>query len=197
MADDNRLNSAFAAVDSTVAKSFGASGVTASTIADVQARAINLGNANFLNALNASDAQSQQTLTYGVLLGRNQSLQSLARQTAAENAKITTSGAKDTYSRQGEINEWQAQNKLDTLFFLQMLFIFFAFVVVLLYFRKAGTLPSTTFYIFLGVALLIVIGVLWNRASYTMNYRDQRYWNRRFVGLGDSGGLTADMQCAS
>jgi hypothetical protein len=190
-------DSAFAAVDSTVANSFATSGVTAATIANVQANAIAQGNANFLSALNDSDAQSQQTLTYGVLLGRNQSLQSLARQTAAENTKITTSGSKDTYSRQGEINEWQAQNKLDTLFFLQMLFIFFAFVVVLLYFRKAGTLPNTTFYIFLGVALLIVIGVLWNRASYTMNYRDQRYWNRRFVGLGDSGGLTADMQCAS
>jgi hypothetical protein len=171
--------------------------VAAAKIAEVQANAIAQGNTNFLDALNASDAQSQQTLTYGVLLGRNQSLQSLARQTAAENTKITTSGSKDTYSRQGEINEWQAQNKLDTLFFLQMLFIFFAFVVVLLYFRKAGTLPNTTFYIFLGVALLIVIGVLWNRASYTMNYRDQRYWNRRFVGLGDSGGLTADMQCAT
>jgi hypothetical protein len=190
-------DSAFAAVDSTVANSFATSGVAAATIAKVQANAIAQGNANFLDALNASDAQSQQTLTYGVLLGRNQSLQSLARQTAAENTKITTSGSKDTYSRQGEINEWQAQNKLDTLFFLQMLFIFFAFVVVLLYFRKAGTLPNTTFYIFLGVALLIVIGVLWNRASYTMNYRDQRYWNRRFVGLGDSGGLTADMQCAT
>lgn len=190
-------DSAFAAVDSTVANSFATSGVAAATIAKVQANAIAQGNTNFLNALNDSDAQSQQTLTYGVLLGRNQSLQSLARQTAAENTKITTSGSKDTYSRQGEINEWQAQNKLDTLFFLQMLFIFFAFVVVLLYFRKAGTLPNTTFYIFLGVALLIVIGVLWNRASYTMNYRDQRYWNRRFVGLGDSGGLTADMQCAT
>jgi hypothetical protein len=190
-------DSAFAAVDSTVANSFATSGVAAATIAKVQANAIAQGNTNFLDALNASDAQSQQTLTYGVLLGRNQSLQSLARQTAAENTKITTSGSKDTYSRQGEINEWQAQNKLDTLFFLQMLFIFFAFVVVLLYFRKAGTLPNTTFYIFLGVALLIVIGVLWNRASYTMNYRDQRYWNRRFVGLGDSGGLTADMQCAT
>jgi len=190
-------DSAFAAVDSTVANSFATSGVAAAKIAEVQANAIAQGNTNFLDALNASDAQSQQTLTYGVLLGRNQSLQSLARQTAAENTKITTSGSKDTYSRQGEINEWQAQNKLDTLFFLQMLFIFFAFVVVLLYFRKAGTLPNTTFYIFLGVALLIVIGVLWNRASYTMNYRDQRYWNRRFVGLGDSGGLTADMQCAT
>jgi hypothetical protein len=194
---DYRFNSAFAAVDSTVANSFATSGVAAAKIAEVQANAIAQGNTNFLDALNASDAQSQQTLTYGVLLGRNQSLQSLARQTAAENTKITTSGSKDTYSRQGEINEWQAQNKLDTLFFLQMLFIFFAFVVVLLYFRKAGTLPNTTFYIFLGVALLIVIGVLWNRASYTMNYRDQRYWNRRFVGLGDSGGLTADMQCAT
>lgn len=197
MAAAATYDSAFAAVDSTVANSFATSGVTAATIANVQANAIAQGNANFLSALNDSDAQSQQTLTYGVLLGRNQSLQSLARQTAAENTKITTSGSKDTYSRQGEINEWQAQNKLDTLFFLQMLFIFFAFVVVLLYFRKAGTLPNTTFYIFLGVALLIVIGVLWNRASYTMNYRDQRYWNRRFVGLGDSGGLTADMQCAS
>lgn len=184
-------DSSFAAVDSSIANTF--------TLADVKRlhdNSIAQSNKNFLTALNASDAQSQQTLTYGVLLSRNQSLQSLASQTAAENEKITTSGARDTYSRQGEINEWQAQNKLDTLFFLQTLFIFFAFVVVLLYFRKAGTLTNTPFYIFLGVALLIVIGILWNRASYTMNYRDQRYWNRRFVGLSDSG-LTANSQCMS
>lgn len=188
---------AFAAADAATISSVSTSGATDAQIAAVQTAAVNTGNNAFLTSLNDSDAQSQNMLTYGVLLGRNQSIQNLANQTAAENAKISTSGAKDTYSRQGEINEWQAQNKLDTLFFLQTLFIFFAFVVVLLYFRKAGTLTTTPFYIFLGVALAFIIGILWNRSSYTMNYRDQRYWNRRFVGLSDSGGLSASLQCAS
>lgn len=186
------LDSAFAAVDSSLINTSEFS----ANIKKIQTNSIAQGNDNFLTALNDSDAKSQEALTYAVLLSRNQSLQSLASQTAVANEKITTTGSKDTYSRQGEINEWQAQNKLDTLFFLQTLFIFFAFVVVLLYFRKAGTLPTTSFYIFLGVALLIVIGILWNRASYTMNYRDQRYWNRRFVGLSDSG-LSANSQCLS
>jgi uncharacterized protein YdbL (DUF1318 family) len=194
-------NYAFAAVDATTTASQGAqlaSGTaTSAQIASIQNAAVTEGTTGFLTALNGSDAQSQNMLTYGILLGRNQSLQALADKTAVENAKISTNGAKDTYSRQGEINEWQAQNKLDTLFFLQTLFIFFTFVVVLLYFRKAGTLPSSSFYIFLGIALLIVIGILWNRASYTMNYRDKRYWNRRYIGLGDSGGLSASLQCAS
>jgi hypothetical protein len=191
------LDYAFAGVDSTTANQFASAGATETAISNVKNTALSTGNTTFLNAINDSDAQSQNMMTYGVLLGRNQTIQNLADQTAAENAKISTSGAKDTYSRQAEINEWQAQNKLDTLFFLQTLFIFFSFVVVLLYLRKSSLIPNVPFYIFLGVALLVVVGILWNRASYTINYRDKRYWNRRFVGLGDSGGLSANIKCSS
>lgn len=189
------LDAAFAASDQVVAGS--APVIASTTLNALQNQMMTSQTTNFVNTMNASDAQSQQMLTYGVLLSRNESLKSLADETTKSNLSVATGGTKDTYARQGEINEWQAQNKLDTLFFLQTLFIFFAFMVVMLYFRKAGTLTTVPFYIFLGVALLILIGILWNRASYTMNYRDQRYWNRRFVGLSDSGGLAAKAQCAT
>ena len=193
---------AFAASDSGAAASLASASLVSagqtlqqSTIDALQAQMMTSQTTKFVNTMNASDAQSQQMLTYGVLLSRNDSLKTLADETTKSNLSVATGGTKDTYARQGEINEWQAQNKLDTLFFLQTLFIFFTFMVVMLYFRKAGTLTTVPFYIFLGVALLILIGILWNRASYTMNYRDQRYWNRRFVGLSDSGGLAAKAQC--
>ena len=196
------LDAAFAASDSATALAALQSSQQGSTIAQSTVDSLKLSmmkaqTTDFVNTINASDAQSQQMLTYGVLISRNNSLKALADETTKSNLSVATGGTKDTYARQGEINEWQAQNKLDTLFFLQTLFIFFAFMVVMLYFRKAGTLTTVPFYIFLGVALLILIGILWNRASYTMNYRDQRYWNRRFVGLSDSGGLAAKAQCAT
>lgn len=110
--------------------------------------------------------------------------------------KRVFNGAKDTFARQAEINEWQAQNKLDTLFFLQITFLFFTLTVVLLFLRQYGIVPTGTMYTILSISLLIVIGVLINRSSYTTVSRDKRYWNRRFMGLQDAGGLTAQMQCA-
>ena len=152
-------------------------------------------NAALIADLNFTGAASDKTYTGANILGRNQTISNLTNQIITINQK--SQQGKDTYQRQGEINEWEAQNKLDTLFFFQVMFLFFSVAVVLLYFRQSGTLPSTAVYIILGVLLLIVLGTLWNRASYTSRSRDKRYWNRRFIGLQDAGGLASKIQCTA
>jgi hypothetical protein len=120
------------------------------------------------------------------MLSRNRTISDIATDMTAQNLQ-STNGSKDTYSRQAEINEWQAQNKLDTLFFLQLTFLFFTLMVVLLFLRQYGVMTNGMLWMVGGLFMVILIGTLWNRASYTMNSRDKRYWNRRFLGLEDSG----------
>lgn len=141
---------------------------------------------NFLQGLNATDGASNNMLTYGVMLSRNKTINDIATDLTHKNIK-STNGSKDTYIRQGEINEWQAQNKLDTLFFLQTLFLFFTLMVVLMFLRRYGIVTTGMLYLIGSVFTILLVGVLWNRASYTFNSRDSRYWNRRYIGLADSG----------
>ena len=152
--------------------------------------------ANFITTLNASDGASNNALTYGVLLSRNQSLSDTAKDMINENKKTNKGGPKETYARQGEINEWQAQNKLDTLFFLQLTFLFFTILVFLLFLRQNGVITTSIVWIFTAVLGILLVGTLVNRLSYTSNSRDKRYWNRRFLGLADSG-LSAKVACAN
>jgi len=65
---------------------------------------------NLLLTMNGADAASNNSLTYGVLLSRNKSIDDIAKDMTTVNTQATN-GSKDTYSRQAEINEWQAQNK--------------------------------------------------------------------------------------
>jgi hypothetical protein len=149
-------------------------------------------NSSFTNAENASSS----VLTYGQMIGTNMSLSNAASTMTNANtdAQNMASNQKDTYTRQAEINEWSAQNKLDTLFFLQILFIFLGLIIVLIFLRQAGVMSGVAINTTIVVLLIIVIGVLWNRASYTAKSRDTRYWNRRFLGLSDSN-LSASAQC--
>jgi len=185
---------AFPAVDQTTISNL--SGGSGSVNTDSIMNSINTSeNSNFIQSLNNAESTSNTSMTYGVLLNRNKTIRDIATDMTDQNKRVFN-GAKDTFARQGEINEWQAQNKLDTLFFLQLTFLLFSVTVILLFLRQYGILPSATMYILLGFGLLVVIGVLWNRASYTSLSRDKRFWNRRFLGLTDAGGLTAQMQCA-
>jgi hypothetical protein len=186
---------AFPAVDSATVTTLGRAGGTIDTV-DITNRINSTERANFLISLNGSDAASNNALTYGVLLSRNQSLSSSAKDMISENKRTSAGGPKDTYARQGEINEWQAQNKLDTLFFLQLTFLFFSILVFLLFLRQSGVVSTSIVWIFTGVLGLLIVGTLINRMSYTSNSRDKRYWNRRFLGLSDSG-LTAKVTCAN
>jgi hypothetical protein len=135
--------------------------------------------AQFSPSLNASTS----AINTGRLVGRNATITDISQQLIEQNThtKNTYEQAKDTYTRQGEINEWEAQNKLDTLFFLQILFLYFSVVVVLLYLRQGKLLSGTAVFGTVGILLLVVIGVLWNRVSYTSMSRDSRHWNRRYI----------------
>lgn len=150
---------------------------------------------NLNQSLNLADNQSQQALNYGILLSRNNTIRDITDELGSSQNKAGRN-QRDTYSRQAEINEWTAQNRFDTLFFLQITFLFFSVAVILLFLRQYGILPTATVTILLGVLLLIVLGIFWNRASYTSVSRDKRYWNRRFIGLSDAN-LKAKLQCSA
>jgi hypothetical protein len=188
------LNYAFPAVDrDTVQALSGASSQNVNSNSIVQQ--INQAEmSNLVQSLNNAESTSNNTLSYAMMLNRNKTIRDVATDLTKQNNQVKN-GTKDTYSRQAEINEWAAQNKYDTLFFLQTAFIYFCLVVVTLYFRQTGLFPSPVVYIILGLGLLVVIGILWNRASYTSASRDKRFWNRRFLGLDDSN-LAAQMQCS-
>ncbi len=193
------LNTAFPSVDSVATTlSSSQAGQTMSVNKDAIINRINTQEANLLtSAFNAAEQASNSANVYGALFQRNLAIQNISDQLTNENKKIND-GSKDTFTRQSEINEWQAQNKYDTLFFLQALFVYFCIAVVALYLRQSGILPNTALYIILGVFGLIVFFMLWNRASYTATNRDKRFWNRRYIGLDDAGaGLSAKIACSA
>jgi hypothetical protein len=87
--------------------------------------------------------------------------------------------------RQYEVNEWSANNKLDTLFFYQILLISLTLTAPLLYLNKNGLISSTVFYGVTGLLAIAVILTLIVRYQYTVGSRDLRYWNRRrFATMG-------------
>jgi len=183
---------AFPSVDSAVAWQYSTAGSLSTS--SIESAVTQQQNANFIQALNTSEGTANNAQTYGTLLSRNQSITDIAKDMIKMNE--SSKGGKDTYARQGEINEWQAQNKLDTLFFLQASFLYFTLVVVTIFLRQYGILPSSVAWIINVLFGIILIGILWNRASYTYNSRDKRYWNRRFIGLADSG-LSAKAMCSN
>jgi len=162
----------------------------------IKTDAANYQNNEFKNVFSPSLTASDSAINTGRLVGRNASLSDLSTQLVTANTQTQQiyDRSTDTYTRQGEINEWQAQNKLDTLFFLQILFLFFSVVVVLLYLRQGKVLGNTSVYGGIGFLLIIVLGILWNRVSYTNLSRDSRYWNRRYI-VANPNGLVGN-QCS-
>jgi len=103
---------------------------------------------------------------------------------------------KDLTRRQAEINEWYFNDKLETLFFLQMFFIVLLSMSIILYLQKNAfiTAPFAAYItIFL---LIIVIGTGVYRSRYTKETRDPRFWSRRRFGTQDLADTKPDNQCA-
>lgn len=85
----------------------------------------------------------------------------------------------DLATRQYEVNQWSYENKMDTLFVFQLLFVSLAVSALLAYLSKIGLFGNALLGVLCGLLLVIVIIVLIARAIYTAKSRDQRYWNRR------------------
>jgi hypothetical protein len=184
----------YPAVDAKILRESTIGGNMESSIRAIKDNVMTSAQNNLLQNFNAADGQSNNALTYSMMLSRNKSISDISKDMIVNN-NLIKNGPKDTYTRQAEINEWQAQDKLDTLFFLQLTFIFFSLVVFLLFLRQAGVMPNSTVMLIASIFAIILAGVLISRATYTKFSRDNRYWNRRFIGIGDAGISSNDDKC--
>jgi hypothetical protein len=91
-------------------------------------------------------------------------------------------GDNDDYanaSRQQKINEYAYQNKMDTLFFFQIVLLSVLIVGIFAYGARVGYF-SYALTTYVGILLLVVdIVVLAGRMAYSMNLRDTSSWSRR------------------
>jgi hypothetical protein len=90
-------------------------------------------------------------------------------------------------SRQAEINEWANSNKLDTLFFFQILFISLMISSILCYFLSIRLINESLFTLLTYLITFLATSILLVRWRYTSAVRDSRYWNKaRFDRIGSS-----------
>jgi hypothetical protein len=89
----------------------------------------------------------------------------------------------DLASRQIQINEWSYNNKMDTLFVFQILFMSILFVSILMALKTTGMIGGAFIWYSMAIVIFIVVIIIINRSLYTQNRRDLRLWNkRRFDG---------------
>jgi hypothetical protein len=99
-----------------------------------------------------------------------------------------------TASRYREIKEWYYNNKLDTLFVFQLIFISILLLAVLAYLSKLNIIGMGVVGAMVGILLVVNVLVIANRAVYTDKVRDKRYWSKRAFGIVGSplpGGILA------
>ena len=90
-----------------------------------------------------------------------------------------------TAKRQFEVNEWTANNKLDTLFVFQMIFITLTITAPLLYLSKTGVIPLSLTYLLFSLLCIAIILTLVVRIQYNTQARSNHFWNRRrFAQIG-------------
>jgi len=97
--------------------------------------------------------------------------------------------------RQFELNEWAYNNKLETLFLLQLLFISVLLLVVLLFLNKQGYISKV---VAGSVAVLLFVAIAYigyYRWNYTNKTRDTRLWSRRSFTPEGSGPATPVGHC--
>lgn len=82
-------------------------------------------------------------------------------------------------NRQIEISEWTYNDRMETLFIFQILFISLMIVAILMYLRGAGALGGAFVGYAIFLLLLVVIIIITNRAMYTNRVRDKKAWNKR------------------
>lgn len=85
-------------------------------------------------------------------------------------------------NRQEEINEWSNNNKLDTLFFLQILFITLTFISTMVFLNSNGYISSYFLNLWIILSSFFAVFILITRARKTSVLRDGRYWSKMRFG---------------
>jgi hypothetical protein len=136
----------------------------------------------------------QHSLLY--YMSRNSDLDDVGKLIKNENEATVNTATynRQLAERQYEINEWTNNNKLETLFVFQMIFITLLLTSVLAFLQRMGYFSNYFFGGIVAILLFIVAGTIANRANYTNRIRDKRYWNRKDTGRtgGDGSGSIAN-----
>jgi hypothetical protein len=113
-------------------------------------------------------------------VSRTQDLANLANDVDTVTAKQLTAAQINSglSVRQNEINEWSNFNKIDTLFFMQLLFIILTFVSILVFLKSNDIISPMSFKVLTGLCFIVAVLVLINRARYTNVARNPRYWHK-------------------
>jgi len=112
-------------------------------------------------------------------------------------AEANTSSLKfdlDNTKRQFLVNEWYAQNKLESLFFLQVAFLAMVSAMIVIMLGKMNLFPWIfgKYVVFIIASAAAILAIY--RFNYTRYTRDVRYWNKR--KFSDSpGALKAGDAC--
>ena len=88
----------------------------------------------------------------------------------------------DLIRRQTEINEWANSNKLDTLYFLQILFVCLSFISALMFLKSSGFISPQLLNLFIILTAFLSVFVLITRARFTNVKRNNRYWSKQRFG---------------
>ena len=130
-----------------------------------------------------TDVQRNNSLQHSLFFyqQRNRDIHDLGKsiQNQNEAAIGTTRFNNQLATRQYEIIQWSYENKMETLFVFQILFVTILIASVLAYLHNTGLLSMTILGVLVGIMLFVDIVVLMNRYSYTKKLRDKRYWNKR------------------
>jgi hypothetical protein len=113
-------------------------------------------------------------------LTRTRDLTDLA--TAVDNMTLSQYSASSINNglglRQNEINEWANLNKLDTLYFFQILFISLSFIGFLCFLLMNNIINNNIFTILCYIIGIFALVVLLLRWRYTRAARHTRYWHK-------------------
>jgi len=133
-----------------------------------------------------TDAQRNNSLQRSLFFyqQRNRDLDTVGKALKDQNEAAigTTRFNTQLATRQYEINEWAYENKMDTLFVFQIIFVTVLLAAALVYINRIGLLSSSLLGVLVGILLIVDIGLFLNRYYYTQRTRNQRYWNKRQFG---------------
>lgn len=131
-------------------------------------------------------------------LARTNDLKEMATdidEVAAKQLKVSDINS-DLTERQYEINEWSNFNKLDTLYFMQVLFICLTFLSFIIFLKSNNFISHYLFSLLSFLSAAVAIFCLITRARYTHVVRDPRYWHKaRFPTQPDPFPLTGSLRC--
>jgi hypothetical protein len=191
---DGALNSALQGMTPQQITSFTQANQNA-LITDAQNGLASPFNTGFQNTVSA--AQNWNLLTNYAVQTKNLDTVVSDLESQTQGNIYTSKSNLSTASRTREIQDWYYNNKVDTLFLFQVIFIGVCFLAVIATASKMGYIGNGLVGMLMGLVLVIVVLVVVNRAAYTDIQRDKRYWSKRIMATNGSlpGGLGA--KCAT